>query len=233
MYLLQLALIGLVVVVAGAWYWFSQRQTVAVGATKEERLDTVAGWPPQATRVLTAQELKALDLLQRALPEYTVLSQVPLSRFVSVSKRNSYADWLRRVGYQCVDFVIADASAQVVGVVELQHPMANDRSRKRTRRIARTLEAAEIRFHVWAENALPGADVARQALLPIASSAKPASKAMAPVATAASAAPAAPANPFDDENRDSGQDEVVELLEPPPSTWFDDLDSGHVPLRKH
>jgi len=40
------------------------------------------------------------------------------------------------------------------------------------------------------------------------------------------------ASPFDDGNRDSTQDERIELLEPPPSTWFDDLDSEPVPLRK-
>jgi hypothetical protein len=37
-------------------------------------------------------------------------------------------------------------------------------------------------------------------------------------------------NPFDDSKRDVTQDEVIELLEPPPSTWFDDLDSAPMPL---
>jgi hypothetical protein len=36
-------------------------------------------------------------------------------------------------------------------------------------------------------------------------------------------------SPFEDTDRDSTQDEHIEA---PPSTWFDDLDSGPTPLQQ-
>ena len=96
-----------------AWWWLRQRNAqVSVQPTApSERIDTLIGWPPQPTRVLTSRERVAYGTLARALPECMVLAQVPMSRFLSVPKRHSYADWLRRVGYQCVDFVICDMAA--------------------------------------------------------------------------------------------------------------------------
>ena len=43
-----------------------------------EALDTVAAWPPQSTRVMTAGERKAYFVLRTALPDHMVLAQVPL-----------------------------------------------------------------------------------------------------------------------------------------------------------
>jgi hypothetical protein len=229
---LQIALVGLVVVLLLAWLWLRRRGSEAESTKKAaDRIDTLIGWPPQATRVLSKPELSTLATLVQALPEYIVLAQVPLSRFINVPKRNSYADWLRRVGYQCVDFLICDMSAQVVAVVELQPLQVSERSRKRHERIARTLKAAQIPFHTWRETGLPSIPVAREALLP-----RLAATPTTIPAKPASAAPAAPAaaagNPFEDTDRDSTNDETIELLEPPPSTWFDDLDSDAVPLSK-
>jgi hypothetical protein len=246
---LQIVLFGLVVVALLAWLWLRQRGGGAGAEKAADRIDTVIGWPPTATRVLSTTERVALGTLMRALPEHMILAQVPLSRFLNVPKRNSYADWLRRVGYQCVDFVVCDMAAQVVSVVELQPPQENDRGRKRLARIGRTLKAARIPLHVWRENALPTVDGARELLLPkpketlqTGAAATPAAAAAAGVAAAAAAtttaatAAAAPApagsSPFEDTDRDSTLDERIELLEPPPSTWFDDLDSGAAPLNK-
>jgi len=247
---LQIALAALVILLLVAWLWLRQRGD---GARKVEaaadRIDTITGWPPQATRVLGNQERIAFGTLVRALPEYIVLAQVPLSRFINVPKRNSYADWLRRIGYQSVDFVICDMSAQVVAVIELHPAQQSERAKKRMTRIARTMKAAQIPLHVWRESALPSPEVAREALLrrneveaakakgalgtapvraPVTETATAAAAALAPpVAAAASAR-----NPFEDTDRDSTQDEMIELLEPPPSTWYDDLDSDPVPLSK-
>lgn len=243
MSILQIALVGLVIALLLAWVWLRQRGGGG-GASRNaentpDRIDTIIGWPPQATRVLSTQERIAFGTLMRALPEYMVLAQVPLARFISVPKRNSYADWLRRVGYQCVDFVICDMAAQVIAVVELQPPQLGERARKRLTRITRTLKAAQLPLHVWRENSLPSVDAAREVLLRRLAPEvvqTPARDAAATVATTAAAA-AAPAvdprrSPFEDTDRDSTQDEMIELLEPPPSTWFDDLDSDPVPLSK-
>jgi len=235
----QISLGLLAIVLLLAWWWLRQRGSAgSSGSGKSvDRLDTVTGWPPQPTRVLSTQERLAFGTLARALPEYMILAQVPLARFLNVPRRNSYADWLRRIGNQCADFVVCDMAAQVVAVVELQAPQAGERARKRLTRIQRTLKAAKLPLLIWTENAIPGADAAREQVLPP----PPAPETTAPgVAPAAASAPAAivPAagvagpNPFDEIDRDSTQDEMIELLEPPASTWYDDLDSAPTPLKK-
>jgi hypothetical protein len=236
---LQIVLVLIAAVLLG-WWWLQRRGAgaAAAAAAPSERIDTLTGWPPQATRVLTSRERVAFGTLVRALPEYMVLAHVPLSRFLSVPKRNSYADWLRRLGYQCVDFAVCDMAAQVIAVVELQPESGqmSERARKRMSRMARSLKAANIPMLVWRADALPSTSAAREAILPKPTAVvSPFSTAM-PTAAPTSAAPAAAAagfNPFDDTGRDSTQDEKIELLEPPPSTWFDDLDSEPAPLRKN
>ncbi len=215
------------------WGWRQRRAAGDDTAGAGDRIDTLIGWPPQATRVLNHPERAAFALLVRALPDYMILAQVPLSRFLNVPKRHSYADWLRRLGYQCVDFAVCDMNAQVVAVIELQPPTprVTERARKRLARMARTLKAAKIPLQVWAEQSLPTAESVRELIVP-----RPPVQTLptAPSVVAAAAVPSAPAarNPFDDTARDSTQDEHIELLEPPPSTWFDDMDSEPVPLAK-
>lgn len=233
----QIALGLLAVVLLLAWWWLRKRGGAGPGADRSvDRLDTVTGWPPQPTRVLSTQERLAFGILVRALPEYIILAQVPLARFLNVPRRNSYADWLRRIGSQCADFVVCDGAAQVVAVVEIQGLQTGDRARKRLTRMQRTLKAAKLPLLMWAENALPSADVAREQILPP----PPAPETTTPGVARATAAPAAVpvsasaagSNPFDELDRDSTQDEMIEPLEPPPSTWYDDLDTGPAPLKK-
>ncbi len=242
---LQIALAAAVIVFLLAWLWLRQRKDdSSSGENAADRVDTVTGWPPQVTRVLSTHERIAFGTLVRAMPEYMILAQVPLARFINVPKRNSYADWLRRIGYQCVDFVVCDMAAQVIAVIELTPPQAqSERARKRLTRITRTLKAAKVPLHVWRENALPAIDAAREVLLPRVP--EPSPGALTPAqavgaagVTAAGLATASPPpadkgfSPFEDTDRDSAHDERIELLEPPPSTWFDDLDSDPVPLSK-
>ena len=235
--------LALLLAVLLAWWWLRQRGGSKKPAEEEaDRLDTIAAWPPQATRVLTSQERTLHSTLVRALPDHVVLSQVPLSRFIKVPKRHSYAEWLRRLGYQSVDFVVCDMTSHVVAVIELQATAndINERARKRLKRIQRTLKAAQIPLLVWSETNLPTADAARAAILPPpptpatpADPARPAAAAPAvrgtsTVPTLSSAArPGSVRSPFEDTDRDSTQDEHIEA---PPSTWFDDLDSGPTPL---
>src|SRR5450631_3273607 len=163
---LQIALMLTVMVLLLVWLWLRRRVSDAFDPAAADRIDTVVGWPPKATRVLNTRELQAFASLSRGLPEYMILAQVPLSRFVSVPKRNSYADWLRRIGYQCVDFVVCDASAQVIAVVDLQTDQFSDRAQKRLQRMTRTLEAAQIPMHLWRADRLPSPEEVRRKLLP-------------------------------------------------------------------
>lgn len=227
----------IIVLLIVVWWLWRRGSTPLVGGEDADRIDTLAGWPPQATRVLTASERLAYGVLLRALPGHLILAQVPLSRFLKVPKRNSYAEWLRRLGNQSVDFVVCDMASQVLAVVDVQAPaaLASDRSRKRLNRMARTLKAAGIPLHVWTENALPSVEAVRETVLPKPVVKEPLSNPM-PLASPAPAPARNPRDsgpsPFDESNRDSTQDELIEMREPPPSTWFDDLDSGPTPLNK-
>ena len=82
--------------------------------------------------------------------------------------RNSYAEWLRRVGSQCADLLVCDSRSQVVAVVEVRPPTSRSASAaaRRHERMARVLEAAGIPLHVWSEDALPTLEAARDKLLP-------------------------------------------------------------------
>ena len=219
-------------------WWLMRRRGVDAGAPRSaasDRIDTLVGWPPQAMRILTSQERLAYGTLTRALPDHMVLAQVPLARFLNVPKRQSYTDWLRRIGYQCVDFVVCDMSSQVVAAIDLQSPspQINERARKRQTRMARTLKAAKIPLLVWFENSLPGTEAAREAVLQLAAAqaeAVPAASDATPPKPR-EAAPAQPGtNPFADTDRDSAHDERIEVLEPPASTWFDELETAPAPL---
>jgi Protein of unknown function (DUF2726) len=229
---LGFVLIGLLVLLGLAWLVFRKRG--AKGPSRDDdsdRLDTVAAWPPKTTRVMTTAERLAYSTLVRALPGYMVLAQVPLARFLKVPTRHSYSEWLRRLGNQCADLVVCDMASEVIAVVNVQPPAAqvSERGRKRLHRMARVLKAAEIPLHVWTDNALPSVDAARETLLP-----KPETVTVEEArAAAAAAAPkrmTTGPSPLDDDDRDSTQDERIEMRDPTPSTWFDEFNSGPAPL---
>jgi Protein of unknown function (DUF2726) len=123
--------------------------------TRQEALDTVAGWPPEAARVLTATEAQAYELLKRAMPGFLVLAQVPLSRFLRVPTRNSYLDWLQRVGHLNADLLLCDSRSRVLAVIDVRVANDSERSRRRHERMTRVLRAAGIGVYVWREGDLP------------------------------------------------------------------------------
>lgn len=236
--------VGLVLAVGlGLWWWVRRGDAAAAEQAssrpqRSEALDTVAGWVPEPTRLLTQAERRALATLLQALPKHTVLAQVPLARFIRVPTRNSYTEWMRRVGQVCADFLICDASSQVVAVVELRRPPGQDseRTRKRHARMDRVLQKAGIRVVVWNEEALPHAEAVQDQVLPAARMAVPtvpasprtATVAAVTAAKAASTAPALAAMDFFDTEPEP--DQIIELRDPPASTWFDNLDSALAPL---
>jgi len=145
--------------------WVRQR-SAAAKEPRTDALDTVAAWPPQAVRVMTLPERKALELLRQALPRnHLVLAQVPLSRFISVPTRHPHNEWLRRVGRLSADLLVCDASSRVIGVVEVRAGDETPRSRTRHERLTRVLQAAGIAVHVWAQDALPTAAQVRALFL--------------------------------------------------------------------
>jgi len=151
-------------------WWLAQKAPLPRQEPTGERLDTLAGWPPEPTRILRSSERLAFSTLKLALPGYLILAQVPLARFLSVPKRNSYAEWMRRLGNQCVDFVVCDVTSQVIAVVEVRPPIEHldDKVKVRLERVARSLKAAKIPLHVWNEEKLPTIEAAREKLVPSA-----------------------------------------------------------------
>jgi hypothetical protein len=124
-----------------------------------------------------------------------------------------------------------------VAVVELRRPPGQDseRTRKRHARMDRVLQKAGIRVVVWNEEALPHVEAVRDQILPTAGIAVPSVPAGPRTATVAvtavkavSTAPVMTAMDFTDTEPEP--DEIIELRDPPASTWFDNLDSALVPL---
>jgi hypothetical protein len=230
---LNLVLIALVLVLAVLLVWWGVRSRAAhhTDGSSSDGLDTVAAWPPQATRVLTTQERQAYDLLRNALPAHMILAQVPLQRFMKVPTRNSYAEWLRRVGHLSADFVICDRHSQVIAVVELRNddPISG-RARRRQDRMLKVLAAAQIPVHQWQSSALPGIDAAREAIAP----STPAAELPGTTSGVLRSAPGRPAfaKPQLEAQAAAAQaaEDASAVREPPPSTWFDDLDTGPAPL---
>lgn len=132
----------------------------------KESLDTVAAWPPQAARVLSKGELLARQRLLEALPGVLVLAHVPVSRFIRVPTRHSYAEWLHRIGYTCVDLLVCDAQGRPIAAVEIRRPetIHDERRQVRRERLSRVLEAAGLTAQFWREDALPEVTVIRSLL---------------------------------------------------------------------
>ena len=224
------------------WWWLRRRTRDAADDRPADGLDTLAAWSPEATRVLKAAERTAYVTLRRALPQHMILAQVPLARFIRVPTRHSYSEWLRRVGQLCADLVVCDRHSQVIAVIEVQAApeQTGHRTRRRQLRVARVLEAAKIPLHVWIDTALPSPEAARDAILPRTHI--EASGAEMPAVAVAVAAPTRnasspvrgyqsdPQQPDDRATEAWAADEVLEMSEPPPSTWFDDFDSAPAPL---
>jgi hypothetical protein len=225
---LLIVLVAGALIVTGLWGWQRARRRAAVPAPAERRaLDTLVAWQPQATRVLTSTERQAWRVLSRAYPGHVILAQVPLARFLRVPTRHSYSEWLRRIGSQCADLVVCDGDTQVLAVVAVRGTdPPSERALRRHSRMSRVLGAAQIPLHLWAAEALPTPEAARRqlglALLP--------GEPTRPEEVEPLRQPQREAAPLPAGSGVPQPDEVLEMRDPPNSTWFDDLDSGRTPL---
>ncbi|WP_374675959.1 DUF2726 domain-containing protein [Ideonella sp.] len=228
-------LLGLTVGVGAPalWWWLRQRDAQAAVASRArvaDARDTVADWPPTATRLLTAPERQAHQLLSAALPDQLVFAQVPLARFLRVPTRYSYGDWLARVGQLSVDLLVCDRSTAVLAAVEIRPAETSTRSLARHKRMARVLEAAGVRVVVWQEGAMPSATQAiRDELLPPELARLPVA---APAPRPPAPAPLAPASPLTRipvGHVQAPGEASVPLPDPPPTTWFSEIDAPPAP----
>lgn len=200
-------------------------------------LDTVLDWAPTSTRLLTHTERDAYQTLCKALPDYMILAQVPIARFLKVPTRNSYAEWLRRVGYLCVDLAVCDSSSHVLAVVEVRPDptQETERQRRRQQRAEKVLRAAHVPVHIWRAGELPNVQAVRESILgsdpdllacpivdiPVVAGLSRDTESVYSEATGVDFN-------LDELSNDSGEmapREMTAHRDPPPSTWFDDLDS--------
>ena len=85
-------------------------------------------------KLMTANELEFFGRLVTALPTHFIFPQVALSALLEASssdKRKAHSDRLR-IAQQRADFVVCDASGEVIAVVELDdktHSRAKDQTR--------------------------------------------------------------------------------------------------------
>lgn len=203
------------------WILMRRRTPAAAGPQREEGLDTIQAWPPQAVRVMTLGERQAYEVLKRALPGHVILSQVPLSRFISVPTRNPYQMWLQRAGRLAVDLLVCDYSSRAVAAVEVRTADESKRSAKRHQRLVEVLRAAGVQVLEWDEDNLPDVVGARGLFIPKNATQDAQQKIDAggrrllPVPEIAEVL-------ADGDATDYGQ------LEPVPSAFYDDLDDPRV-----
>jgi Protein of unknown function (DUF2726) len=208
-----------------------QRHQQQRGNARDARdaLDTVASWPPEAARILTIDERQAYDLLRRAMPGFMVLAQVPLSRFIRVPPRHSYADWLQRVGSLSADLLLCDAGSRVLAVIDIRAAEESVRGRRRHERMARVLSAAGIRVFTWREAALPAVAEVRHILAPLIGTAPAGVK-----PTPSRPMPLIPVAEMAEILAEGDRASLVGALdpahEPVPSAFFDDMDPA-TPVR--
>lgn len=209
-----------------ATLWMRRRRQSGTTGRQVPRdfLDTVQAWPPEAARVLTVSERKAYDLLRSAAPGLLVLAQVPLSRFLRVPTRHSYAEWVQRVGCLSADLLVCDTGSRVLAVIDIQPASQSERARKRHERMARVLKAAGISVYVWSETNLPnvsdvrsmlGADLERTAGQ--APAAKPTKSQPMPLNSAAD---------LEQLLADGDRLALDASMEPVPSAFFDEIETA-------
>jgi hypothetical protein len=206
--------------------WRQRGQRSGRGGNERDAIDTVAGWPPESARVLTSDERRAYELVHRAVPGLLVLAQVPLSRFIRVPMRNSYGEWLQRVGNLSADLLVCDGgTSRVLAVVDIRAVEESARSRKRHERLTRVLKAAGVQVFTWREGDLPSIQQVRSVMSALAPSA-PAVPRTAPSSVASPPIPLIPVAEIEEilAEGDRAAEQGDPMLEPVPSGFYDELE---------
>lgn len=194
-----------------------------------DALDTVAAWPPEAARILTINERQAYDLLRRAMPGFLILAQVPLSRFIRVPARHSYADWLGRVGSLSADLMLCDSGSKVLAVIDIRALQESERGKRRHERMARVLRAAGVHVFTWREGQLPSAVEVRSQLVKLVSPDQQ------PKVVSSRPMPLIPVADISEVlaegDRAALESNFDPAMEPVPSAFFDEMDAAPAPQR--
>jgi hypothetical protein len=145
-----LGAVALIVVVLGAGI------ALVVLRAKGSDAKSRGPWPFSLRRPLTEPEQVLYFRLHQALPDYMVLAQVGLSRFLAVRRGHNARDWYNRISRMSVDFLVCTKDASVVAAIELddashqQQDRANADAKKEL-----ALKAAGVRLVRWKVGAMP------------------------------------------------------------------------------
>lgn len=129
---------------------------------------TERAWPYKLRGyVLTENERFVFERLCEAMPQHRVLTQVELSRVLSVSlKGKDRLPWFNRINGKSLDFVICDSTMRIVAAVELDDSTHdNTAQRKRDEVKDRACAASGLRLVRWRRKTLPAAAGIRAAVL--------------------------------------------------------------------
>lgn len=105
---------------------------------------------------LTKPEKILYQRLINALPEYIILSQVQLSRFLGVKKGFNFHQWNNRINRMSIDFLICNKDFNIITAVEL-----DDKSHEKPERIKadkkknKALADAGIKLIRWNVKTMP------------------------------------------------------------------------------
>ncbi len=186
--------------------------------------DSGFSFQPDASRVLSISERRALTLLQQAVPGFLVLAQVPLTRFLRVAARRSQRDWMRHVGHISADLLVCDSASQVLAVIDVRSARSTGSSERRHDRMVSLLKAANITTLTWRDDALPSIADARAQLLPLLSAQ---SREASPTVRQPLAAPLSmlPVPEITEVLAEGDAMAFDAAMEPVPSALFDDFES--------
>jgi hypothetical protein len=145
--------------------WFAMQRSAPVVHSGKQRPFRLEDWQPRTMRPLTPDELKALKLLRKALPECLLLPQIALARFLSVAQNRSYNQWFGSVGRRCVDFLICSEQGDVLGVIQLQSSKPKPVS-EGTQRKLKALEMSQIPIWQITKDDLPDVQALRAMVMP-------------------------------------------------------------------
>jgi very-short-patch-repair endonuclease len=120
------------------------------------RVTRTEEWPFYVRKPLSSPEQILYFRLCKALPEYIVLAQVQLSRFLGVKRGYSYQAWMNRINRMSADFVVCSKDSRIVAVIELDdRSHESDRRRKADVKKDKALSCAGIRVLRWQAKAMP------------------------------------------------------------------------------
>jgi len=138
---------------------------------KGQAYDSPIELPYISKKPLTATEAIFYQRLVEALPEYIVLAQVQLCRFIELkdarklrSEKRSYA-LQNRIAQQSVDYLICTKDFTIVTAIELDDRTHTKATRASDDKKEKSLAAAKVRLIRWHAEKMPDIATINQVIL--------------------------------------------------------------------